>query len=88
MRTAKGKKRGYVIIPLVIADDKSPEDALERNEEFRTVWQVLNALKSIDPNSVLVDGTLKKVSDKIEIIAVQNGSILGKGRKSAGRASV
>jgi len=84
MRTAKGKKRGYVIIPLVIADDKSPEDALERNEEFRTVWQVLNALKSIDPNSVLVDGTLKKVSDKIEIIAVQNGSILGKGRKSAG----
>ena len=84
MRTAKGKKRGYVIIPLVIADDKSPEDALERNEEFKTVWQVLNALKSIDPNSVLVDGTLQKVSDKIEIIAVQNGSILGKGRKGAG----
>ena len=75
MRKAPGKKRGYVIIPLVIADDKSPEDALERNEEFRTVWQVLNALKSIDPNSVLVDGTLKKVSDKIEIVAVQDGPI-------------
>ena len=79
MRKAPGKKRGYVIIPLVVADDKSPEEVLERNKEFSTVWQVLTALKSIDPNSVLVDGTLKKVSDKIEIIAMQDGPI---GKKS------
>ena len=75
MRKAPGKKRGYVIIPLVVADDKSPEEVLERNDEFKTVWQVLTALKSIDPNSVLVDGTLKKVSDKIEIVAIQEGPI-------------
>ena len=85
MRKAPGKKRGYVIIPLVVADDKSPEEVLERNEEFRTVWQVLTALKSIDPNSVLVDGTLKKVSDKIEIIAMQDGPIGKKSGKGTSR---
>ena len=84
MRKAPGKKRGYVIIPLVVADDKSPEEVLERNDEFKTVWQVLTALKSIDPNSVLVDGTLKKVSDKIEIVAMQDGPI---GKKSGKKTS-
>ncbi len=85
MRKAPGKKRGYVIIPLVVADDKSPEEVLERNKEFSTVWQVLTALKSIDPNSVLVDGTLKKVSDKIEIIAMQDGPIGKKSGKGTSR---
>ena len=84
MRKAPGKKRGYVIIPLVVADDKSPEEVLERNDEFKTVWQVLTALKSIDPNSVLVDGTLKKVSDKIEIVAMQDSPI---GKKSGKKTS-
>lgn len=48
MRTAPGKKYGYIIIPVVIPSDVSPETALDDNERFRVVWTVLNALRAHD----------------------------------------
>ena len=42
------KKYGYIIIPIVVPSDVKPEDALNNNEYFATVWNILNALRSHD----------------------------------------
>lgn len=44
------KKYGYIIIPVIVPNDVSPEDALRDNERFRVVWQILQALRSHDEN--------------------------------------
>ena len=72
MRKAEGKKRGYVILPVVIPAGVSPEEALDKNENYKVVWQVLNALRAHDDrfdamiNKMEFDGAAK---DKIEVIA-------------------
>jgi predicted helicase len=42
------KKYGYIIIPVVVPDNVKPEDALDDNERFATVWTILNSLRSHD----------------------------------------
>lgn len=42
------KKYGYIIIPIVVPSDVKPEDALDNNIYFSTVWNILNALRSHD----------------------------------------
>ena len=49
MRKSPGKKFGYVILPVAIPAGVDIDDAMERNEYFKVVWQVLNALRSHDP---------------------------------------
>ncbi|MDT3664073.1 MAG: DEAD/DEAH box helicase family protein, partial [Anaerobiospirillum sp.] len=78
MRTAPGKTRGYVIIPVVTNDLEHPESIFDKNQSFDVVWQVLNALKSINPDHVLVDGVTQKIDERIEVICVQNSEIKGK----------
>ena len=48
MRVAPGKKFGYIIIPVVIPSNVSPEEALNDNKRFSVVWTVLNALRAHD----------------------------------------
>ncbi|WP_342665773.1 type ISP restriction/modification enzyme [Methanomicrobium mobile] len=48
MRTAPGKKYGYIIIPVVVPSDISPDKALDDNDRFKVVWTVLNALRAHD----------------------------------------
>lgn len=48
MRNAPGKTRGYVILPVVIPVGKEPHEALDDNQTYRVVWQVLQALRSHD----------------------------------------
>ena len=48
MRVAPGKKFGYIIIPVVIPSNVSPEEALNDNQRFSVVWTVLNALRAHD----------------------------------------
>ena len=73
MRKAEGKDLGYVIIPITVAPGVSPEKALNDNEKYRVVWQILNALRSHDER---FDSTINKmglgedVSDRIEIVGV------------------
>ena len=48
MRTSKGKKYGYIIIPVVIPPDMDANEAMERSDRFKVVWTVLNALRAHD----------------------------------------
>jgi predicted helicase len=48
MRKAEGKTRGYVILPVVIPAGVEPHEALNDNQTYRVVWQVLQALRSHD----------------------------------------
>lgn len=44
------KKYGYIIIPVIVPNDVTPEQALNENERFKVVWTILNALRSHDEN--------------------------------------
>ncbi|MER5304105.1 type ISP restriction/modification enzyme [Streptomyces lasiicapitis] len=48
MRLAEGKKYGYIILPVAVPAGMPPERALADNRRFRTVWQVLQALRAHD----------------------------------------
>ncbi len=48
MRRAPGKRYGYLIVPVVIPDGQSPEEALEHSDAFAIVWDVLKALRAHD----------------------------------------
>lgn len=48
MRKAEGKKYGYIIIPVVVPDDVKPENVLDNNDDFKIVWDILNALRAHD----------------------------------------
>lgn len=71
MRRAPGKRMGYVILPVGVPADKTPEEALADNDKYRVVWQILNALRAHDER---FEGTINQaslgqdVSDRIEII--------------------
>ncbi len=48
MRNSPGKKRGYVILPVVIPSGMEAHESLDKNQNYKVVWQVLNALRSHD----------------------------------------
>lgn len=48
MRTAPGKKYGYIIIPVIVPASEKAEDALDSNDRFKVVWKILNALRAHD----------------------------------------
>ena len=48
MRTAPGKRYGYIVIPVVIPADKDPKEELDNSDTFGVVWTVLNALRAHD----------------------------------------
>lgn len=48
MRKSEGKDYGYIILPVAVAPDVSPAQALNGNARFKVVWQILNALRAHD----------------------------------------
>lgn len=81
MRRAEGKKYGYIIIPIVVPSDISPEEALNSNKNYAVVWDILNALRAHDDR---FNATVNKIElnkqrpDAIQVI--QPGSkIIGQG---------
>lgn len=74
MRNSPGKKRGYVILPVVIPAGVEPHKALDDNETYKVVWQVLQALRAHDDR---FDSTINKMDlelnpnmrDHIEVVA-------------------
>ncbi len=87
MRIAPGKKRGYVILPIAVPSGAAPDLILNNNREFGVVWEILNALKSIDPTfGRAVDGETGKINpDRIEVISVSEDRFSQK--KGAGSRS-
>lgn len=87
MRRAPGKNMGYVILPIGVPADKTPEEALNENERYKVVWQILNALRSHDER---FDAMINKadlgvdISDHIEVIAVSNKLPTKKDAKTGG----
>lgn len=73
MRLAEGKEYGYIILPIVVPDGVDAATALDSNKNYKTVWQVLNALRSTDERFDAEINKLdlnKKKSSKINIIGV------------------
>jgi predicted helicase len=48
MRRSEGKSYGYIILPVAVPAGMSPSQALADNQRFKTVWQVLQALRAHD----------------------------------------
>lgn len=73
MRKAPGKTQGYVILPVVVPAGMEPSDALNDNQVYKVVWQVLNALRSHDDS---FDAMINKLelngrdTSKMEVIAI------------------
>lgn len=73
MRKSPGKQLGYVILPVVIPAGIEADKALDNNQTYRVVWQVLNALRSHDDrfdamiNKLEFNGT---APSRMEVIAV------------------
>ncbi|WP_139363993.1 type ISP restriction/modification enzyme [Leptospira kirschneri] len=98
MRMAPNKKRGYVILPIVIPAGVEPHEALNDNKTYKVVWQVLQALRSHDDR---FDAEINKIDlngpnlSRMEVIAVTNEiqnnnrvSKLGKeGKKSKSKSN-
>jgi predicted helicase len=75
MRRAEGKRMGYVILPVGVPAGVEADKALDDNEKYRVVWQILNALRAHDDR---LDATINKIDlgvdpgDRIEVVAVSN----------------
>ncbi len=48
MRKAPGKKYGYIIIPVLVPSSIEADKALDKNDRYKVVWTVLNALRAHD----------------------------------------
>ena len=95
MRTVKDpltgenlKKKGYVILPVVIPPGVEPHKALDDNKTYKVVWQVLNALRSHDDR---FDAMINKMDltgidkSKMEVIAITNKVTAKAKKKAAGQ---
>jgi predicted helicase len=73
MRNAPGKRRGYVVLPVVIPAGMEPHEALNDNQTYKVVWQVLQALRSHDDTFDAMVNKLDLIGHdprKMEVIAI------------------
>ncbi|WP_180183211.1 type ISP restriction/modification enzyme [Acinetobacter sp. YH01020] len=95
MRTVKDpvtgenlKKKGYVILPVVIPPNVDANKALDDNMTYKVVWQVLNALRSHDDR---FDAMINKMDltgidrSKMEVIAITDKVAAKAKKKGAGK---
>lgn len=89
MRNAPGKVRGYVILPVVIPADTTPSEALNDNQTYRVVWEVLQALRSHDDRFDAMINKLDLIGQdqkKMEIVAINDKTVAAhKGQKTKQR---
>jgi len=88
MRKAPGKKYGYIIIPVIIPESMSPEEALDKSDCFGVVWTVLNALRAHDDR---FNAEINKIELNRKPQAAQKHGLIGgggeKGEGGKGRGS-
>ncbi|WP_305875366.1 DEAD/DEAH box helicase [Helicobacter pylori] len=70
MRKAKHKKRGYIILPIALAESEIQNlDEAVNNTNFKNIWKVIKALRSHD-SSLVDEATFK---EKIKIFGSDDG---------------
>ena len=73
MRKSDGKKYGYVILPIGISASEDADAALDKNEKYKLVWEILQALRAHDDrfNNIINKIDLnKKKPDQIGVIGI------------------
>ena len=86
MRNARGKRRGYVVLPVVIPAGVEPHEALNDNKTYKVVWQVLQALRSRDDRFDAMVNKLDLIGKdvrKMEIIGITD-KVQKKPKRAAG----
>ena len=76
MRKSINKQYGYIILPIAIPAETTPEEALKDNKKYAVVWQVLQALRSHDDrfNATINQIELnKKPPKQIGVIGIGEG---------------
>jgi len=72
VRKAPGKKRGYVILPILVNDDSEETKEKIDKSTFKVIWQVISALQSMDETLVakmralFIDPKKEKVEETFE----------------------
>lgn len=79
MRKMRGKKFGYVILPIGVPSGVAPEDALNDNDKYKVVWQVLQALRAHDErfDAEVNKIDLTKKTDRLIVDVIGTGSARG-----------
>ncbi|RCK62130.1 damage-inducible protein [Microbacterium sorbitolivorans] len=87
MRRSEGKRVGYIVLPIAIPAGVTPEEALNDNERYKVVWQVLQALRAHDErldaaiNQAKLTGTLP---EQVTITSLDLTSTKGTGGHGIG----
>lgn len=76
MRKSEGKDYGYIILPIVIPSGETPETILDKNKNYEVVWQVINALRSVDER-------FEAMVDKLNIAKPKQLKVIGVGSAPA-----
>ena len=79
MRKAPEKEYGYIIIPVIVNSEDTPEDVLDNNLQFKQVWSVLRALRAHDDRIVAEVNTIMLTKSKRS-----KHILIGKGRTDGG----
>jgi len=75
VRKAPGKKRGYVILPILVNDDSEETKEKIDKSTFKVIWQVISALQSMDETLVakmralFIDPKKEKTEETFEPLA-------------------
>lgn len=79
MRKMAGKKFGYVVLPIGIPSGVEPEQALNNNDKYRVVWQVLQALRAHDErfDAEVNKIDLTKKTNRLVVDVIGSGSAKG-----------
>lgn len=79
------KKYGYIIIPVIVPEGTTPEEALNDNKTFSVVWGILNALRSHDDHFNAHVNTIALNRDKGAKVTV---GLPGLGRTGVGGSTL
>ena len=69
MRKAPGKTHGYIVVPIMMAEGDTAQDALRKSEDYATIIKVVRALRSHDDN---IDQLINqnRFSEKLRLVPV------------------
>jgi predicted helicase len=75
MRKVEGKEYGYIILPIAVSAEKTPEQALNDNAKYKVVWDVLRALRAHDERfeaKIEQIDLNRRTDDQIQIIDIRD----------------